>query len=165
MLPASHANSPKDYQNAEKSTNRLWNDTKARRIEDLRKKARTTNNEESFLPHVRTVIIDMTRVTHIDTSGMQALADTRSMLKEWAGADAELVFVGLNERVRERFQRAEKSFVSSKNDSSPRDQGYIVFDVLQTALYNTHASEESSTDVAKNDSSPESNCASDIQIS
>lgn len=144
-----------DYQNAEKSTNRLWNDTKARRIEELRKKAGTTNNEESFLPHVRTVIIDMTRVTHIDTSGMQALADTRSMLKEWAGADAELAFVGLNERVRERFQRAEKSFVSSKSDSGPRDQGYIVFDVLQTALYNTHASEEStSTDVAKNDSSP-----------
>ncbi|KAJ5391746.1 hypothetical protein N7509_007236 [Penicillium cosmopolitanum] len=144
-----------DYQIAEKSTNRLWNDTKARRIEELRKKAGTTNNEESFLPHVRTVIIDMTRVTHIDTSGMQALADTRSMLKEWAGADAELAFVGLNERVRERFQRAEKSFVSSKSDSGPRDQGYIVFDVLQTALYNTHASEEStSTDVAKNDSSP-----------
>lgn len=142
-----------DNQNAEKSTNRLWNDTKARRIEDLRKKAGTTNNEENFLPHVRTVIIDMSRVTHIDTSGMQALADTRSMLKEWAGSDAEMVFVGLNERVRERFQRAEKSFVSSKNDSSPRDQGYIVFDVLQTALYKTHAQEENSVDVAKNDSS------------
>ncbi|KAJ5762717.1 hypothetical protein N7533_001398 [Penicillium manginii] len=142
-----------DYQNAEKSTNRLWNDTKARRIEEQRKKAGTTNNEESFLPHVRTVIIDMTRVTHIDTSGMQALADTRSMLKEWAGPDAEVAFVGLNGRVRERIQRAEKSFVSSNSDGSPRDQGYIVFDVLQTALSNTHTPEESSADVAKNASS------------
>ena len=129
-------------QNAKESTNRLWNDTKSRRIENLRREAGTTNREESFLPHLRTVIIDMTRVTHIDTSGMQALADIRSTLKDWAGEDAELAFVGLNERVQERFERAEKCRVSAKNEDGPQDQGYIVFDVLQTALCHTHAGGE-----------------------
>ncbi|KAJ5259463.1 hypothetical protein N7478_012444 [Penicillium angulare] len=84
----------------------------------------------------------MTRVTHIDTSGMQALADIKSILKVWAGAEAELVFVGLNDRVQERFQRAESCFSSSKSEDEPRDQGYVVFDVLQTALYNTHGQTE-----------------------
>ncbi|CAG8937248.1 unnamed protein product [Penicillium salamii] len=136
-----------DLQSAEESKSRLWNDTKAKRIKTLREKAGTKNNLESILPRVRTVIIDMTRVTHIDTSGLQAMSDTRSMLKEWAGADAELAFVGMNERVKARFQRAEKSFTSSTTEDSPRDQGYVVFEVLQTALQSIPTSEVSSTKV------------------
>ncbi|KAJ5088728.1 hypothetical protein N7456_012344 [Penicillium angulare] len=142
-----------EYQRAEKSKNRLWNDTKTRTIQTLRSKRGTTNNEENFLPYVRTVIIDMTRVTHIDTSGMQALADIKSTLKDWAGTEAELVFVGLNDRVQERFQRAENCFSSSKNEDEPRDQGYVVFDVLQTALYNTQAQTGCADGNKKEDSS------------
>lgn len=131
------------HRNSKKSVDRLWNDTKSRRIENLRKRAGTTNNEESFLPHVQTLIIDMTRVAHIDTSGMQAIADIRSTLKDWAGDSAELVFVGLNQRAHERFQRAEKCFVSSKGRDFPQDQGYIVFDILQNALSSNEGRSES----------------------
>lgn len=122
-----------------KSADRLWNDTKLRHIRNLRKEAGTSNSEESFLPIVRTVIIDMTRVTHVDTTGMQALADIRSALKDWACADAELTFVGLNDRVKERFQRAESCFDASSSEGEARDGGYIVFDALQTALYSPHS--------------------------
>jgi solute carrier family 26 (sodium-independent sulfate anion transporter), member 11 len=126
-------------QQPEATTDRLWNDTRTRHIRNLRKEAGTTNSEESFLPHVQTVIIDMTRVTHVDGTGMQAMADIRATLEEWAGADAELTFVGLNERVRERFRRSESSFQESQNKEGPRDAGNIVFDVLQTALFKTHS--------------------------
>ncbi|OKL55313.1 hypothetical protein UA08_09407 [Talaromyces atroroseus] len=116
------------------SPNRLWNDTKTRHIHNLRKEAGTSTSEESFLPHVDTVVIDMTRVTHVDATGMQALADIRATLEEWAGPGAELRFVGLNERVKDRFHRCESSFQKSQNNKGPQDAGYIVFDVLQTAL-------------------------------
>ncbi|KAL4781729.1 sulfate transporter family-domain-containing protein [Aspergillus varians] len=127
------------HQVTRKSPDRLWNDTKIRHIRNLRKEAGTSNNEENFLPYVRTVIVDMTRVTHVDTTGMQALADIRSTLKDWAGADAALTFVGLNDRLRERFQRAESCFQCSSGEGKTRDEGYIVFDALQTALYSTHS--------------------------
>lgn len=122
-----------------KSADRLWNDTKLRHIRNLRKEAGTSNSEESFLPIVRAVIIDMTRVTHVDTTGMQALADIRSALKDWACTDAELTFLGLNDRVKERFQRAESCFDASSSEGEARDGGYIVFDALQTALYSPHS--------------------------
>lgn len=125
--------------NSEEPPNRLWHDTRTRHINGLRKDAGTENTEEALLPRVRTVIIDLTRVTHIDTTGMQALADIRSVLKEWAGSDSKLSFVGIKDNVKERFDRAESCFQSSNGDKAPKNEGHIVFDVLQTALYNTHS--------------------------
>ncbi|KAJ5908372.1 hypothetical protein N7495_001054 [Penicillium taxi] len=122
--------------------NRLWNDTKSAHIRRLRKDAGTENTEESPLPKLRTVILDMTRAAHVDATAMQALADIRSNLKEWAGPNAELRFVGLNERVKDRFKRSEDYFQSLKSNKSPRDEGYIVFDVLQTALYDSQSGDE-----------------------
>lgn len=136
--PSTTVDGPQNNTQGE-SAERLWNDTKLRHIRNLRKEAGTSNSEESFLPFVRTVIIDMTRVTHVDTTGMQALADIRSALKDWAGTDAELTFVGLNNRVKERFQRAESCFDESSGEGEPRDGGYIVFDALQTVLYSPHS--------------------------
>lgn len=119
------------------ATERLWNDTKSRYIRALRKEAGTENTEESPLPRLHAAIMDMTRVAHVDVTAMQALADIRRALREWAGPEAELRFVGLNERVRGRFRRTEDYFQSLKNDEAPKDEGYMVFDVLQTALYNS----------------------------
>lgn len=124
------------------ATERLWNDTKARQVKTLRKEAGTENTEESPLPRLRVVIMDMTLVTHVDATGMQTLADIRCTLNEWAGPNSELRFVGLNERVRDRFKKSEDYFRSLKSKDSPRDEGYIVFDVLQTALYDSHPMNE-----------------------
>ncbi|KAL4885916.1 sulfate transporter family-domain-containing protein [Aspergillus karnatakaensis] len=140
---------------AEKSPTRLWNDTKTRHIANLRREAGTLHTNtlgesgNSSLPALRTVIIDMTCVTHVDTTGMQALADIRSTLKDWAGAGAEVKFVGLNERVKERFRRAESCFLSSAEEGGKgaQDGGYVVFDALQTALTSKSESENADTDV------------------
>ena len=125
------------------ATDRLWNDTKARHVKSLRKEAGTGNTEESPLPRLRAVIMDMTLVSHVDATGMQTLADIRCTLNEWAGPNAELRFVGLNERVKDRFKKSEDYFQSLKSNESPRDKGYIVFDVLQTALYDSQRTDES----------------------
>ena len=114
----------------------LWNDTKTQHVAMLRKAAGTHHATESSLPYVKNVVIDLTRTTHVDTTGMQAISDIRSTLRDWAGPDSSVSFVGLNERVRIRFERAESCFQSAKQDESPNDEGYIVFDILQTALFN-----------------------------
>jgi sodium-independent sulfate anion transporter 11 len=124
------------------ATERLWNDTKGRHIRALRKEAGTEHTEESPLPRLCAVIVDMARVAHVDATAMQAFADIRCILREWAGPDADLRFVGLNERVKDRFKRSDDYFQSLKSNESPRDEGYIVFDVLQTALYNSQRTDE-----------------------
>ncbi|KAJ5930984.1 hypothetical protein N7466_006477 [Penicillium verhagenii] len=122
-------------ENSTNSRDRLWNDTKVGHIRSLRTEAGTENTQESPLPKLRAVIIDMTRVTHVDTTAMQVFADIRYTFREWAGPDAELRFVGLNQRVKDRFKRSEDYFQSLNDSQSPRDEGYRVFDALQTALY------------------------------
>jgi sodium-independent sulfate anion transporter 11 len=84
----------------------------------------------------------MTRVAHVDATAMHDFADIRCILREWAGPDAELRFVRLNERIKDRFKRSDDYFQSLKSDESPRDEGYIVFDVLQTALYDSQTTDE-----------------------
>ncbi|KAL4907095.1 hypothetical protein BDW74DRAFT_190098 [Aspergillus multicolor] len=130
-----------------KPQDRLWNDTKARHIANLRREAGTVSATDTplahgtadsispesnprTLPRLYTVIIDMTRVTHVDTTGMQALADVRSTVEDWSGPDAKLRFVGLNERVKERFRRAESCFLSGEVGEA-RDGGYVVFEVAE----------------------------------
>jgi sodium-independent sulfate anion transporter 11 len=73
---------------------------------------------------------------------MQAFADIRCTLREWAGLGAELRFVGLNERVKDRFKRSDDYIQSLKSNESPRDEGYIVFEVMQMALYDSQTTDE-----------------------
>ncbi|KAF2769901.1 hypothetical protein EJ03DRAFT_343145 [Teratosphaeria nubilosa] len=96
------ANGP--FQSVSRDKDRLWNDSRGKMVEKLRRQAGMTS--DSFLPSITLVVLDMTRVSHIDITGMQALADIHSSLKEWSGQDAELRFTGLNEDVKERFSRA-----------------------------------------------------------
>ncbi|KAH8647959.1 sulfate transporter 4.1 [Xylariales sp. PMI_506] len=118
----------------QKSSQRLWNDTRTKLVSSLRRRAGIST--EVALPRLSKVVLDMTRVAHIDTTGMQALADVRASLQDWAGPEAELQFVGLNEELRGRFSRAEDIYhlKSRKSKNEPEDGGYVVFDVLQTAL-------------------------------
>jgi solute carrier family 26 (sodium-independent sulfate anion transporter), member 11 len=86
------------------------------------------------LPEIRAVVLDMTHVAHMDTTGMQALADIRSSLRDWAGEEAQLRFIGLNDELEERFARAQDIFRADRESREPQDGGHVVFNVLQTAL-------------------------------
>jgi solute carrier family 26 (sodium-independent sulfate anion transporter), member 11 len=119
---------------AKEGNDRLWNDTKQKLVASLREKVGF--RLDSALPKLRLVVLDMSsRVTHIDTTGLQALADIRANLQDWAGPDAELGFLGMNEELRARFSRAQEKFNLKSKTGAPRDTGEVVFDVLHNALY------------------------------
>jgi sodium-independent sulfate anion transporter 11 len=54
---------------------------------------------------IRTVVLDMTRVHNIDTTGLTALKDLKLDIEKFGGKAASFRLVGLNDRVRERFHR------------------------------------------------------------
>ncbi len=79
-------------------TDRLWN--QPRRQDDV-----AAQEETDDRPLSRQVILDMAAVSHIDTTGIQALMDLKSELHNHAG-HAAIVFIGTNIAVRRRFERA-----------------------------------------------------------
>ncbi|KAH9844408.1 SulP family sulfate permease [Teratosphaeria destructans] len=127
------------FQCGSKDKDRLWNDSRGKMVETLRRQAGITS--DSFLPCIALVVLDMTRVSHIDTTGMQALADIRSSLKEWSGEDAELRFTGLNEDVKERFSRAAEMYDLHQVNDRGKDAGRTVFNALQRPLRAEHESD------------------------
>lgn len=112
-------------------SNRLWNDTRRKHVRSLRQTAGLSVADEARLPRLRLVVVEMTRVSHVDTTGLQFLADIRAAVQDWAGEGAEVVFVGLNERVRARFTRAKGIYELNARDTEIRDAGSVVFEVLQ----------------------------------
>lgn len=114
------------------NSDRLWSDSRSRLVTELRRRAGLGAN--ASLPRVRSVILDLTRVAHVDTTGMQALADIRSALQKWSGPETVLRFVGLNDELKQRFARSAEVFELYKGNNRARDAGSVVFDVLQSAL-------------------------------
>ncbi|KAF2994478.1 hypothetical protein E8E13_000844 [Curvularia kusanoi] len=54
---------------------------------------------------IRIVVLDLTGVHNIDTTGLTALQDLRADIAKYGGKNTQLRLVGLNERVRQRFAR------------------------------------------------------------
>lgn len=80
---------------------RNWSVAGTRRASRLRTKAEIL--EEPV--QIRTVVLDFSRVHNIDTTGLSALQDLVTDVKKFGGSAAEVRFVGLADRVRERFAR------------------------------------------------------------
>ncbi|KAK0270716.1 hypothetical protein LTR35_013998 [Friedmanniomyces endolithicus] len=83
---------------------RNWSVHGERRVARLRKKAGIV--DPSTLPPISIVVLDFTKVNHMDAT---AISHLRSLLKElrlYAGADVEVRFVGVSKTIRERFERA-----------------------------------------------------------
>jgi sodium-independent sulfate anion transporter 11 len=54
---------------------------------------------------IRTVVLDISKMHNIDTTGLVALTDLREDIERFGGKGMRLCFVGVNERVQERFSR------------------------------------------------------------
>lgn len=83
------------------SNNRSWSVASARRAIRLRQKAQIVDEPVQ----IRTVVLDLTKVHNMDTTGLTALKDFVADMQKFGGKTAEVRFVGLNERVRQRFAR------------------------------------------------------------
>lgn len=80
---------------------RNWSVAGAQRAQRLRVKAGIL--EEPV--QIRILVLDLTGVHNIDTTGLTALQDLRADAEKFGGKSTQLRLVGLNERVRQRFKR------------------------------------------------------------
>ena len=80
---------------------RNWSVSGARRMARLRKRAGIVDEP----PAIRIVVLDMSMVASIDTTGLTALRDLRVDLLEYGGQSVELRFVDVHKSVRKVFER------------------------------------------------------------
>lgn len=72
-----------------KASDRPWNDPAPR-------KKKNAPEVEDTRPLLRAIILDFSAVNHIDTTGVQALVDTRKELEIYAGDEVEFHFTDIN---------------------------------------------------------------------
>ncbi|KAK7179849.1 hypothetical protein DPSP01_004600 [Paraphaeosphaeria sporulosa] len=80
---------------------RNWSTAGERRAKALRKRAGVTMEPA----RLHLVVLDMSMVTTIDTTGLTALQDLKADLERYAGKSAELQFANMHDGVRARFER------------------------------------------------------------
>lgn len=54
---------------------------------------------------IRTVVLDMSYVHNIDTTGLTALKDLKADVEKFGGKETQIRLVCVSDRVRERFER------------------------------------------------------------
>jgi sodium-independent sulfate anion transporter 11 len=80
---------------------RNWSVAGEKRATRLRTKAEILSEPVQ----IRTVVIDVSKMHNIDTTGLVALKDLREDVERFGGKGTRMCFVGVNERVQERFAR------------------------------------------------------------
>ncbi|TKA81086.1 hypothetical protein B0A55_02547 [Friedmanniomyces simplex] len=83
---------------------RNWSVHGERRVARLRKKAGII--DPSALPPISIVVLDFTKVNHMDATAISHLHSLLKELRLYAGPDVEVRFVGVSKTIRERFERA-----------------------------------------------------------
>ncbi|KAK3116862.1 hypothetical protein LTR53_002356 [Teratosphaeriaceae sp. CCFEE 6253] len=83
---------------------RNWSVHGERRVARLRKQVGIT--DPSSLPPISIVVLDFTKVNHMDATAITHLHSLMKELRLYASSDVEVRFVGVSKTVRERFERA-----------------------------------------------------------
>ncbi|KAK0337111.1 hypothetical protein LTR59_014307 [Friedmanniomyces endolithicus] len=83
---------------------RNWSVHGERRVARLRKKAGIV--DPSTLPPISIVVLDFTKVNHMDATAISHLHSLLKELRLYAGPGVEVRFVGVSKTIRERFERA-----------------------------------------------------------
>ncbi|KAF2129652.1 sulfate permease [Dothidotthia symphoricarpi CBS 119687] len=107
---------------------RTWSVAGARRAIRLRRKA----DIEHEPVQIRTVVLDLSKVYNVDATGLTALQDFVVDVQRFAGKGAEVRFVGLNPRVRDRFARFGWSVVDFGYEVE--EKGSVVYASVEDAV-------------------------------
>jgi len=94
---------------------------------------------------LRTLVLDLGHVTRIDVTGIKAMKDLKRILIGYAGKEAEMRFVGLNDDVRTRFERAGWKLVDvdTIGDDLPVEEGVdVVYRTVQAAVWERQRMDE-----------------------
>lgn len=110
---------------------RNWSVVGEQRIARLRKKANIS--DFASLPPLGLVILDFTKVNHVDITAVAHLKTLLDELKKYSGPGVEVRFVGMSEYVMQRFERTGWRV----DDVSARD--YDGEDIEATKMYRTVA--------------------------
>jgi sodium-independent sulfate anion transporter 11 len=114
-----------------KSVDRSWNVAGRKRIEKLRRRQHITpfNCVDTPLKHV---VLDFGQVGFIDVSGIFSIIELKMELRRYIGEDLQFRFFGMNEHVRERFDRADWKFAYDGEERS--EDADVVYRSLESAL-------------------------------
>lgn len=119
---------------------RAWNNRRDKLIRSLRRGA-GISSADTFTPRFQVLVLDLTSTSFVDATGMQALEDIKHELKAYGGPHAEIRFVGMNQRVRKRFDRACWELTSPNDDIETRadyeagDVKDLTFEFLPHAIH------------------------------
>lgn len=111
--------------------NRNWSVAGARRAARLRTKASIIDDPVQL----RTVVLDLSHMHNIDTTGLTALRDLKADIDKFAGKDTHFRLVGLNERVWHRFQRFGWELYDVREVSERRKGATAVYACVADAVY------------------------------
>ncbi|KAI5921043.1 sulfate transporter family-domain-containing protein [Camillea tinctor] len=100
---------------------RVWSDLRDQKAQYLRRKAHV-NPSVSLLPSLQVLIFDLSSMAFIDSSGMHALEDIKTELRDYAGSSLDIRFVGLNDKVKARFKRWGWKLASPYEESAIEDR-------------------------------------------
>jgi sodium-independent sulfate anion transporter 11 len=132
----------KDIESAVKEqrrSKRSWSVAQEKRIRKLRKRAYITVTP----PCLRIVVLDFTKVSHIDTTGVTTLTDLIREIRKFAGEQCEVRCVNLDAPIKKRFERfgwviwTEKEMEVGElggSDAFGREGRVVVFDSLASAV-------------------------------
>jgi solute carrier family 26 (sodium-independent sulfate anion transporter), member 11 len=132
---------------------RNWSVQGERRIARLRKAAQVDGTN---LPPISVVVLDFVKCNFFDTSAVIGMKNFTAELKQYAGSKVEMRLVGLNDMVRERFERAGWNLL--EGDSSvdlSKPTSVRVFRTIGEAVKASRAPSEVMEVVVKADSSEE----------
>ncbi|KAK2626327.1 hypothetical protein QTJ16_004589 [Diplocarpon rosae] len=94
---------------------RVWSSRLDKHIARLRRNAGVTDHD-TYIPPARVVILDFTSTSFIDSCAVQTCEEVRTTLREYAGEDLQLRFVGVNQQVKRRFERGGWKLVSPHDE-------------------------------------------------
>lgn len=119
--------------------NRMWSTAGERRANQLRRRAGISIEPR----RIQIVIIDLSMVATIDTTGLVALQDLKLDLQRYAGEHAEIRFVNMHASVREKFDRFGWELYDADtipSDSKVSSKGNAVYRSVAEAVRNRSGS-------------------------
>jgi solute carrier family 26 (sodium-independent sulfate anion transporter), member 11 len=108
-------------------TERNWSVVGEQRVARLRRRAGVT--DPTALPALGLVVLDFTRVNHVDATGVNHLKNNVKEIRKYGGDTVEIRFAGMSDYVRTRFERCKWDIADAPNNGEP------IMDEKVTALY------------------------------
>ncbi|KAH7088698.1 sulfate permease-like protein [Paraphoma chrysanthemicola] len=121
-----------DVQTLEKARlERNWSVAGERRAHRLRGKAEIIDEPVQ----IRNVVLDLSKMHNIDTTGLTSLKDLKADIEKFGGTGTHFRLVGLNERVRARFARFGWAVYDVSNVSERSSKATAVYTCVEDAVF------------------------------